>query len=112
LKHVVVSFGEHQDQPGFEQRFLEDQKIARNIAVSAPTFALVPQLVMGTSRIATIHRRLAAYFARHLPVRVLAPPIEFPPLKEVMQWHAYRESDPGLRWLRAVFKTAMSAASR
>lgn len=108
LRHVAVNFGEHYDQPGFEQRFLESAGIDRKIAVTAPTFASVPQLVMGTSRIATIHRRLATYYAGHLPLRVLKPPVEFPPLKEAMQWHAYRELDPGLRWLRGVFKTAMS----
>lgn len=111
LGHVVVNFGEHYDQPGFEQRFLDAAGINRKIAVTAPAFALVPQLVMGTTRIATIHRRLAAYYARHLPLRVLKPPVEFPPLKEEMQWHRYRESDLGLRWLRDTFKRAMLAAS-
>ncbi len=107
LGHVAVKFGEHYDQPGFEHRFLEEAGIHRRIAVTAPTFALVPHLLMGTSRIATIHRRLAVYYAKHLPLRVLKTPIEFPALKETMQWHAYRESDPGLRWLRSIFKTAM-----
>jgi hypothetical protein len=64
---------------------------------------------MGTSRIATIHRKLALYYARLLPLRVLKPPVELPPLKEAMQWHAYRDADPGLRWLRGVFRTAMLA---
>jgi DNA-binding transcriptional LysR family regulator len=112
LGHVAVNFGEHYDQPGFEQRFLEGAGIHRKIEATAPTFALVPQLVMGTSRIATIHRRLAAYYAQHWPLRVLKPPIEFPPLKEAMQWHAYREADPGLRWLRGIFKTAMLTSSK
>jgi DNA-binding transcriptional LysR family regulator len=107
LGHVAVNFGEHYDQPGFEQRFLESEGIHRKIAVTAPTFALVPQLVMGTSRIATIHKRLANYYARYLPLRVLKPPIEFPPLKEEMQWHTHRELDPALQWLRGVFRTAM-----
>jgi DNA-binding transcriptional LysR family regulator len=109
LGHVVVHFGEHSDQPGVEQRYLEEAGIHRKVAVTAPTFALVPQLVMGTSRIATIHRKLALYYARLLPLRVLKPPVELPPLKEAMQWHAYRDADPGLRWLRGVFRTAMLA---
>jgi LysR family nod box-dependent transcriptional activator len=112
LGHVAVNFGEHYDQPGFEHKFLEGAGITRRIAVTAPTFALIPQLVMGTNRIATIHRRLANYYAQHLPLRVLKPPIEFPPLKEAMQWHAYREADPGLRWLRGVFKTAMLSSNK
>ncbi len=106
--HIVVRFGEDHDQPGFEQRILEGAGIHRRIAAVVSSFALVPQLVLGTTRIATIHRRLALYYARHLPLRVLKPPIEFPPLKEAMQWNTYREADPGLRWLRGVFKSAVS----
>ena len=110
--HVVVRFGEDHDQPGFEQGILEGAGIQRKIGAVVSAFALVPQLVMGTTRIATIHRRLAIYYARHLPLRVLKPPIDFPPLKEEMQWHTYREADPGLRWLRSVFKNAISRGSQ
>jgi LysR family transcriptional regulator, nod-box dependent transcriptional activator len=110
--HVVVRFGEDHDQPGFEQRILEGAGIQRKIAAVVSSFALVPQLVIGTTRIATIHRRLAMYYARHLPLRVLKPPVEFPPLQEEMQWHTYRESDPGLRWLRSVFRSAISAPDK
>jgi LysR family transcriptional regulator, nod-box dependent transcriptional activator len=109
LGHVVVRFGEDHDQPGFEQRILEAAGMQRKIAAVVSLFALVPQLVIGTTRIATIHRRLAMYYARHMPVRVLKPPVEFPLLKEEVQWHTYREADPGLRWLRGVFKSAISA---
>ena len=107
LAHVVVRFGENRDLPGFEQRILETAGIHRKIAAVVPSFALVPQLVIRTTRIATIHRRLAMYYARHLPLRVLKPPTAFPPLKEEMQWHTYREADPGLRWLRSVFSTTI-----
>jgi len=107
--HVVVRFGENHDLPGFEQRILEAAGIHRKIAAVVSSFALVPQLVMGTTRIATIHRRLATYYARHFPLRVVKPPVEFSPMKEEMQWHTYREADPGLRWLRNVFRSAISA---
>jgi DNA-binding transcriptional LysR family regulator len=86
---------------------LEQAGIQRDIAVTVPTFALVPQLLMGTNRIATIHRRLGAYYARYLPLRVLKPPVEFPLVNEAMQWHTYRDADPGLLWLRHTFKAAM-----
>ncbi|MEO8099969.1 MAG: LysR family transcriptional regulator [Acidobacteriota bacterium] len=112
LGHVVVRFGENHDLPGFEQQTLEEAGIHRKIAAVVSSFALVPQLVIGTTRIATIHRRLAMYYARHLPLRVLKPPIEFPALKEEMQWHTYREADPGLRWLRSIFRSAISAPVR
>jgi hypothetical protein len=34
------------------------------------------------------------------PLRVLPPPIEIPHLKEVAQWHKYRDSDTAIAWLR------------
>jgi hypothetical protein len=61
---------------------------------------LVPRLVVGTQRIATVHARLAELFARTLPLRVLAPPIAFPALTEVVEWHYHEEDDPCLVWFR------------
>jgi DNA-binding transcriptional LysR family regulator len=110
LGHVVVRFGENHDLPGFEERILEEAGIQRKVAAVVSSFALVPQVVIGTSRIATIHKRLANYYASHLPLRVLKPPVPFPTVKEEMQWHTYREADPGLRWLRGVFRSALSTS--
>jgi DNA-binding transcriptional LysR family regulator len=110
--HVVVRFGEYHDLPGFEQQILEAAGIHRKVAAVVSSFALVPQLVIGTTRIATIHRRLATYYARQLPLRVLKTPIAFSPMKEAMQWHTYREADPGLRWLRSVFQSAIAAPTK
>jgi LysR family transcriptional regulator, nod-box dependent transcriptional activator len=65
-----------------------------------PAFTLVPRLVVGTQRIATVHARLAELYARTLPIRVLAPPIAFPALTEVVEWHYHEEDDPCLVWFR------------
>jgi hypothetical protein len=61
---------------------------------------LVPRLVVGTQRIATVHARLAELYARALPIRVLALPIAFPALTEVVEWHYHEEDDPCLVWFR------------
>jgi LysR family nod box-dependent transcriptional activator len=39
-------------------------------------------------------------YARTLPLRVLAPPIAFPALTEVVEWHYHEEDDPCLVWFR------------
>jgi DNA-binding transcriptional LysR family regulator len=31
---------------------------------------------------------------------LLEPPLPTPRLTEVLQWHRYREDDPGVRWVR------------
>jgi len=60
---------------------------------------VVPHLIVGTQRIATMHTRHAHVHAKLLPLRVLAPPPGFPILREMMQWHRHLDTDPALRWL-------------
>jgi len=79
---------------------------ARRIEIVTTGFTLVPQLVVGTTRIATVHRRLAEFYAKQLPLKILKPPVEIPPVVESMQWHAIRDGDPGLRWLRRILHSA------
>ncbi len=57
-------------------------------------FATLPLRVVGTVGVATLQRRLAAHFARHLPLRVIEAPFEMPPLLPVMVWPRYRAHDP------------------
>jgi len=76
--------------------------------VLAMNFNSVPQHVVGSKRIATIHRRLAQYYARYLPLRILTPPYELPSLTEAVQWHTLFEEDAGNRWLRTLLKDVAS----
>jgi DNA-binding transcriptional LysR family regulator len=62
----------------------------------------MPQLVLGTARIATMHTRLAKQLAGSLRIRLVKPTFEIPRLVEVLQWHKYRDLDPGSMWLRDV----------
>jgi hypothetical protein len=38
---------------------------------------------------------------------LVRPPIKIPRLVEVIQWHKYRERDPGNAWLRKVLKSCV-----
>jgi DNA-binding transcriptional LysR family regulator len=67
-------------------------------------------LLIGTSRIATLHRRLAMFYARYLPLKLVAPPVEIPRLEEHMQWHKSRDRDPGTVWLRSMLKSALGGS--
>jgi LysR family transcriptional regulator, nod-box dependent transcriptional activator len=99
LPHVV-RFSRGALQTTFEQQVLEQVGFSRNVSVSVPLFTLVPRLVVGTKRIATVHARLAELYARTLPIKILAPPVAFPTLTEVLEWHYHEEDDPCLRWFR------------
>jgi LysR family nod box-dependent transcriptional activator len=105
LGHVVVRFGRQRQIPTFDEWFLERFEHQRRIEVVTTTFNLVPQLLIGTSRIATIHRRLATFYAQYLPLKILAPPIEIPKLEECMQWHRSRDRDPGTIWVRTILRS-------
>jgi LysR family transcriptional regulator, nod-box dependent transcriptional activator len=111
LGHVVVRFGRVQQVPTFDEWFVERFGHQRRIDVVTTAFNLVPQLIIGTSRIATLHRRLATFYQRYLPLKLIAPPLEIPRLEESMQWHRSRDRDPGTVWLRSVLKSAIAESS-
>jgi LysR family transcriptional regulator, nod-box dependent transcriptional activator len=108
LGHVVVRFGKQQQIPTFDEWFVERFGHQRRIEVVTTAFNLMPQLLIGTSRIATGHCRLAAFYQRYLPLKLVAPPLEIPPLEESMQWHKSRDRDPGTIWLRSMLKSVIA----
>jgi LysR family transcriptional regulator, nod-box dependent transcriptional activator len=107
LGHVTARFGK-QSMPAFEDWFIRRQKQQRKIDVIAPSFLSIPGLVIGSKRIATIHRRHAARIADYLPIVVREAPMPFPPIREGIQWHLSNNNDPAIRWF--VERVAMAAA--
>ena len=99
--HVAVRLGE-QPVVSIDELFFERAGHKRRVEVGAMAFNLLPQLVIGTSRIATVPAALARAVTKSLPLRILPPPVEMPQLVESMQWHKYRDLDPGGMWLRQV----------
>lgn len=110
LGHVGVQFGRRR-APAIDEYFLDQLGVHRRIEVVAMNFNHVPQSVVGTQRIATVQRRLAQFYARYLPLRLLEPPFEIPPLGEAMQWPTCFDADPGSVWVRQLLRQA-AAASR
>ncbi len=105
LGHVITFFGPERF-PAFSETLFEEMGIARKIEMRVSTFAAIPQSVIGTERIATMHRRHAEYFARIMPIRIFAMPYKLPQVRECIQWHRIRQADEGLRWLLSHIKTA------
>ncbi|WP_028311712.1 LysR family transcriptional regulator [Derxia gummosa] len=90
----------------FDQQLMERGGHVRRIELAVESFALLPQLVVGTDRVATVQDRLARHYARMLPLRVLPAPFDGPQLEEAMQWHRYQDGDPGMQWLRGLLREA------
>lgn len=107
LGHVTARFGKAR-VPAFDDWFVRRQKQQRRVEVVAPTFLSLPGLVMGTNRIATVHRRMAEAFVRTLPLVMRETPFAIPPIREAIQWHISNGSDPVLGWV--VERLALAAA--
>ncbi len=103
LGHVSAMLG-HGRVPTLDQIAFDAQQIDRRIEVRVPSFTLVPQCVVETSRVATLHTSLARRLASHWPLRVLRCPIEIPPLVMAVQWHRYQSDDPAIQWVRRVLR--------
>jgi LysR family transcriptional regulator, nod-box dependent transcriptional activator len=98
MSHVAVHLG--QSQPALLEQWLIDQGYGteRRVDVIAPTFGVLPHLVVGTQRVATMHSRHARLYQQLLPLRVIDPPAGFPTMRETVQWHRRLEADPAIRW--------------
>lgn len=99
--HAVAVFGDDQ-QTAAADAHLQREGVARRIEVRVPGFAALPLAVIGTDRLAIMHRKHAERFAERLPLRVFPSPVATPPVYELVQWHGTREKDEGVRWLLEV----------
>lgn len=89
-----------------DNRRLMDVGLKRRVEVTAFSFSILPHLINGTNRLATVHRRLATLMQEQAEIVIQPLPAKAPPLRQMMQWHTYRENDPGISWLRSVFEEA------
>lgn len=107
MRHVTVNYT--LTGPTFEGWFIERYGNERRVEVSCSSYSTVPFFVVGTQRIALMHRRLAETCARMMPLRLLMPPVEIPPVHETLQWHTYNDRDECLIWLRGKLMDLISA---
>ncbi|WP_371367918.1 LysR family transcriptional regulator [Pseudomonas sp. QL9] len=99
MGHISVGFGRNRHL-SIEDWFMSQYGFNRRLEVITNDFNTLPQLLVGTQRVATMHRRLAELYAQYLPLRMLPPPVQIPVMREYMLWHRSMEGDPMHRWLR------------
>lgn len=107
LPHVAHDFGRH--TPTLEALSHAQISLDLDIRASAPNFATLMFLLPGTELIALIPKRLAGRLSEYIAVRLLPPPLELPPLNEVVIWHNRHDADSGHAWLRNLFKEVSKA---
>lgn len=99
MGHVSVGFGRSRHM-SIEEWFMNQYGFNRRLEVITNDFNTLPQLIVGTQRIATMHKRLAYLYAEYLPLRILPPPVKIPVMREYLLWHRSVDGDPMHRWLR------------
>ena len=114
LGHIAVRFGQHTSS--YEATAAARLgSVARRVEVIAPNFMSVGSLLVGTHRIATLHRLLALRMAEYLPLKLIELPFEMLPVREIAQWSSRSANDPGIAWLvgrlKQIAKQLQSSAS-
>lgn len=97
--HVTVEIGNRRGTC-FSDRMLQTIQEGRRIEVIAPSFTMIPWLLLDTHRLAVMHERLARVMATQFAISYYPLPFPFPLMREMVQYHFARTTDPALSWLR------------
>lgn len=103
--HVAVSMGPNR-VTSFGDRQIEQIFPDRRVEAVASSFTVLPWLLVGTQRLALMHRRLAVLLAKSMPIAFAPLPFPFPMMREMLQYHRTRSADEGLRWLISEIRSA------
>ncbi|MCP3475852.1 LysR family transcriptional regulator [Bradyrhizobium sp. CCGUVB1N3] len=101
MGHVAAQFG-RTGKPSIEAWLLLEHGHKRRVEVAVPSFSLIPPLLLGTERIATMHSRLARHFATTMRLRIVDLPIPLPAFTEAVQWPALHNDDQASIWMREI----------
>ena len=109
MRHVIVQFVDFSGvaRPTREHHFLEAMGLRRRVVASVPSFHAVGSFIRGTSRVATIPRRLAEVLCSY-GLRVVRPPVAFPPMEWSLVWHEVHQETAALEWSRNLILSAAS----
>jgi len=98
MEHILVA---PRERPGgIVDEVLKKSGLARRVAVQIPTFLMLPYVLIGTQRIATVPTGMAAELVRMNALRIVKPPMQIPGFTMSQGWHEIHRHDPGHRWLR------------
>ncbi|WP_232631560.1 LysR family transcriptional regulator [Methylobacterium sp. Leaf118] len=84
----------------------------RVIALTSPRFTVMPFVVRQAPVIATMHSRLARFFADSMGLTVSPAPVDLPDVAISMIWHASNDDVPSQRWLRETIVMLRRAEQR
>ncbi len=85
---------------------LQETYARQNTVVRASNFAALPHTIIGTDMVATVLSSYARICTQTLPVRLVKMSADMPRIDFVMQWQPYRGSEPFIRWVIALIRSA------
>lgn len=100
LGHIVYSMGRGQPVALVDQHMAQ-ARVPRRIEFTVETFLLAPFLLQGTDLVTLVLERAAPHLRRTADVRFLEPPLDLPPITEMLWWHPRHSADPAHAWIRA-----------
>ncbi|PTE06500.1 MULTISPECIES: LysR family transcriptional regulator [Mesorhizobium] len=101
MKHIAFRVGGAQ-MPSIEEQFLLEHGLKRRVEIVVQAFSMIPPMVSGTARIATMPFRLVQHFKKTFPLRIIELPRPLPTFTEAVQWPTLHNSDPASIWMREI----------
>ncbi|WP_262272202.1 MULTISPECIES: LysR family transcriptional regulator [Microvirga] len=101
MGHVAVRFGRTQ-KPTVEDWFLLEHGLKRRVEVTVQAFSMIPPVLSGSDRIATMPFRMVKHLAKTMPLRFVELPLPRTGFTEAVQWPALHNCDPASLWIREV----------
>jgi LysR family transcriptional regulator, nod-box dependent transcriptional activator len=101
--HVILQWSRGRT-PNLDEFVLNKLGLERRVEVIAMNFGMLPNFVVGTRRLATVQRRLAEYYKKTMPLKIVAAPLHLPVLDESVHWNAAFDQDPACQWLRKILR--------
>lgn len=101
LPHVTLQFGGQSNDP-FDARPMAIAGLHRRKPIMVDQFVVAAEMVVGSSYVALVPKRLGEQLARTLPLDVfdLPPEVRASPFSESLQWSDAQLDDPALAWFR------------
>lgn len=107
--HLFIS---HQgDFDGIVDARLAELGKQRKVIYSTSQFATLPHFLERLPSFATVPQLLALRWQKQYGLRVAAVPLTMPVFTVSMLWHAKRDSDGALAWMRSTVEAAVAATT-
>lgn len=102
LSHVIGG-PEGMQHSSAVEKVLTAPRIKARVALRVHSLLCVAPVVASTDLVGLVPSNLGAIVAKHMPLQILQPPVQFPAFDVTMVWHDRFHGDSASTWIRKVF---------